>query len=119
MSDAPSIVNFPRKGDLPECPISVERASVFCQHPKIRLVEQDRNLVCAECGATLDPFDYLRDGAYAVRRAWDSHRAVAAKVEELRSRIEHLEKERRRLTSSVRRLRDKAAADVVDVRKPL
>lgn len=119
MSGDNTIVSFPRKTELPECPVTVEEKRGFCRHDRIRLVEHDRNVVCADCGAAIDAFTYLLHGAYAIRSAWQNHRMVEHKIEELQKTVGALEKEKRRLASAVKRLREKPQVDVLDVRKPL
>lgn len=117
MSD--NVTRFPGgAGDLPENPVTVERTTGYCQHPAIRLVEQDRTVICAKCGATLDPLDYLRGQAHAIRSAWDAHRMVKHKADQLVERIGTLEKEAKRLGALVRRLKAKEPAPL-DFRKPL
>lgn len=118
MSDDKIIQAFPARSDLPENPVTVVRESGYCGHPAIRLIEHDRAVICAKCGATLDPFDYLKGEAQAIRSAWDSHRMVKAKAEQLVERITVLEKEAKRLSALVRRLKAKEPAPT-DFRAPL
>lgn len=120
MSDDKVIHAFPNREPLPECPVDIERRMGFCGHKEITLVEHDRSVVCAKCGATLDPFDYLVSGAQALRYGWQAYRMVEHKHKELSQRVDDLVRERNRLTGIVKRLKDKAGAGVsLDVRKPL
>lgn len=66
------VLAFPAKGDIPVCPVEIVRGREYgwCNHDKIRLNEHDRCVLCANCGATLDPFEYLKGGAVAIRRGW-------------------------------------------------
>lgn len=117
MSDEKTIVQFPRGGDVPECPVAFERDFKFCRHGKVRLVEHDRSVVCAECGQSIDPFAYLVGEAYAVRRAWDDYGEVSRRAKELREKVSDLERERKRLTAAVKRLKEKVGDDgVLDLR---
>ena len=110
---------FPSK-DLPECPVDVDRGPMrHCNHQRIRLVEHDRALLCQDCGATLDPFRYLLDGAHAMRHGWQEYRYVQQLLKEKREQLAALEKERKRLAGQVRRLKGKVEGDVLDMRKPL
>lgn len=119
MSEDKVIQAFPAK-ELPECPVDeAQRPWRHCDHGRITLVEHDRAVICQDCGATLDAFRYLLDGARAIRRGWQDYRHVASLVKEKRTQIEALEKERRRLASQVRRLKEKSSPNVLDVRKPL
>lgn len=115
---ADNVTRFPGTGDLPECPVSVERQTGYCEHPAIRLVEHDRAVICAKCGATLDAFEYLRGQAFAIRRGWELYRQVKYRVEELDKKREALVKDVKRLGAQVRRLKAKEPAPV-DFRKPL
>lgn len=117
MSDDKVIHAFPSR-ELPECPVSIERRAGYCQHARITLVEHDRNIVCAECGRTLDPFDYLLKEAFAIRRGWDEARHLAHLLVEKRQQVADLDKERKRLQAQVRRLKEKPGT-TLDVRKPL
>ncbi|WP_313036604.1 FtsB family cell division protein [Stenotrophomonas acidaminiphila] len=114
--DEKIIQAFPAR-DLPECPVDVERRVGFCQHRKITLVEHDREVVCTECGAKLDPFNYLLAGALAMRHGWSDHRYVVEELKRKRQQLEDLEKARKRLQAQVRRL--KQGHDALDLRKPL
>lgn len=120
MSDDKVIQAFPKRGEVPECPVEVERSIHFCDHKKIRLVEHDRMVVCAECGATIDPFAYLVAGAYAIRRGWDAYRELGRNIDERREQLEKLNKEKARLQGVVRRLKGKAGdGGTLDLRGPL
>ena len=116
MSDDKVIQAFPAR-ELPECPVDVERRVGFCLHGQITLVEHDRQVVCAQCGATLDAFNYLVAGALAIRRGWQDHRYVQEELKRKRQQLEDLEKARKRLQAAVRRL--KQGHDALDLRKPL
>lgn len=117
MSDDKVIRPFPSR-ELPECAVDIERRMGHCNHQQITLVEHDRVVLCAVCGATLDPFKYLLDGAYAIRRAWQDHRYVEQEVARKRQQIADLDKERKRLAAKVRTLKAKEV-DTLDLRKPL
>jgi hypothetical protein len=120
VSDDKVIQAFPKRGEVPECPVEVERRLGFCRHERVRLVEQDRTVVCVDCGATLDPFAYLVEGAYAMRNGWGHYREVCRRIEERREQLAKLDKEKSRLQAAVRRLKEKAGnADTLDLRKPL
>lgn len=118
MSDDNVIRTFPKKG-LPECPVEVGQRFGYCRHRSIMVVEHDRQVICTECNATLDAFDYLRGEALAIRRGWESYRHVEQLCNEKQQRIADLEKERKRLTAQVKRLKGKAQGVAIDVRKPL
>lgn len=118
MSDDGTIIHFPGQGDIPECPVSFERDLQFCRHEQVRLVQHDRNVVCAQCGATIDPFDYLVGEAHAIRRAWSEYASVSAKAKELSQRNEALAKEQRRLAAAIKRQKEKVPDDLLHLRTP-
>lgn len=103
MSEDKIIHAFPSR-DLPECPVTIERRTGFCLHPEISLVEHDRQVTCAECGATLDAFDYLMKEAVAIRSGWEKYRHVTTMVNEKLQKIAELEKQRKRLQGQIRTL---------------
>jgi hypothetical protein len=94
---------FPSR-DLPECPVKVEEKAGYCRHGEIALVAHERRIECAECGATLDPFDYLLGDARAIRRGWENYRHVQQLIKERMETIAKLDKEKRRLQAQVRRI---------------
>ena len=114
-----NITRFPTKDAIPENPVTVEDDRNYCRHPAITLNQHDRTVTCVGCQANLDPFAYLLGEANAIRSAWENHRMVNAKSEELRQRIRLLDKEAKRLSASVRRLRAKEITEAKDFRKPL
>jgi hypothetical protein len=118
MSDEKVIHAFPTS-ELPENVMAVEprRAGdpYFCAHPAIRLNEHDRTVHCAKCGAALDPFNFLLHETKTIQRAWESHRHVTTKVNELNERVTVLAKEEKRLRAQVKRLQEKSG-EVVQVR---
>lgn len=116
MSDEKIIHAFPTR-EAPECPVEIERRAHYCSHGKITLVTHDRCVVCAQCGATLDAFDYLLREAHAIRRGWEAYRQLERMIEEKRQQIADLEKERKRLQAQVRRAKDKPGA-TLDLRGP-
>lgn len=114
-----NITRFPVKDAIPENTVVVEDDRNYCRHPAITLNQHDRTVMCARCGANLDPFAYLLGEANAIRSAWDHHRMVNAKREELQQRVKLLDKEAKRLSAMVRRLKAKEVAAEQDFRRPL
>jgi cell division protein FtsB len=111
---------FPSRDPVPECPVDVKQRTFHCRHEKVSVDENIRMIVCTQCEARIDPFDYLRGEAYALRRGWQDYQSVVAATTEKRAACEKLEKERKRLQAQVKRLRDKApASDTLDMRRPL
>ena len=108
---------FPAKV-LPDCPVDVERPSVWCLHPAITIVEHDRLVICSKCGAAIDPYEYLRSQALAIRRGWDAYRMVMHQEKQKRDQVEQLDKVRKRLAAQVKRLQAQAPGVSVDLKSP-
>jgi hypothetical protein len=103
MADDKKILQFPT-GEIPQCPVDVEHDNNWsCKHGRIRLVEADRTVVCADCGKVFDPFGYLLLEANTLIAAWRDHKMVVGRNEYLRDENQRLEKERKRLAAAVRR----------------
>lgn len=111
MSDEKVVHAFP-SSELPENLLSIEPRPAgvpyLCRHESVRLNEHDRVVNCAQCGATLDPFDFLRSNARTIQMAWSNHREASARVTELNERISLLAREEKRLRAQVKRLQDKS-----------
>lgn len=86
-----NVVELPGSQPLPENPLD----------------EHDRSVTCRECGAVLDPFDFLVSNAKVISRAWTSHRCVMAQVKQREETVEALRKEEKRLRALVKRLQQK------------
>jgi len=113
MSD--KVLQFPGAEPLPDNPIEIERNDRHCEHGKVSLDEHQRCVNCLQCGAVLDAFDFLRSNARTLQTAWQAHRMVTLKANEVHERVVVLERERKRLAAQVKRLQQKAAP-VLDVR---
>ena len=112
------IVTFPGAEPLPENLIQRQedpkRYTRYCDHGRITLDEHNRLVSCAECGATLDPFQYLLKQADVLQRAWTNYRIAAKKVEDLSTSISNLLAEEKRIKGRVRRAKE--AQPVIDTR---
>jgi len=117
--DAGSVIAFPAR-DVPEPPVRLEPEYYrnHCDHLSIVLHEHERQVVCADCGAVLDPFDYLRGQAVAIRRGWQRYQEAASRERELRENIAQMEREKKRLSAQIKRLRTKSAPLALDMRTP-
>lgn len=111
MADDKVVHAFP-SSDLPENLMQIEPRNnalqFHCSHEAIRLDPHSRQVFCARCTATLDPFDFLLHNAATIRHAWQNHASAKRKIDELHERIEVLAKEEKRLRAMVKRLSDKA-----------
>jgi hypothetical protein len=113
-----NVTAFPGASGLPENPLQVApRQMMYCGHDQVILDEHTRTLQCAntKCGATLDPFNYLRENGHLLARAWSRHREVMRQATEVAERVSDLKKQEQRLRALVKRLQQKTGA-VVDVR---
>lgn len=115
MSDDKVVQAFP---GLPENPLQIEKnrsRAIFCQHDTIRIDAHERTIICANCQAVLDPFNFVLSNAITISRAWENYKQVTGMVSELNDRVAFLKKEEQRLRAQVKRLQDKTG-DVVQVR---
>jgi hypothetical protein len=112
------VIAFPGTEPLPQNPIQTERRRGFCQHGEVTLDEHTRMVHCRQCGATLEPFNFLFHNAQTLQTAWQSYSIVQNKAREVQDRIEILNKELRRLQGRVKTLQRKEheAGGVLDVR---
>jgi hypothetical protein len=112
------VVSFPGAEPLPENLIQrqddLRRRMHYCTHGRITLDAHNRLVTCAECGATLDPFQFLLQQADLLQRAWANHRMAAAKVDELNTSIGNLQAEEKRLKGRIRRAKE--TQPVIDTR---
>lgn len=115
MSDQ-NIVSFPGvPQEIPEQTITLEKRPFnFCQHAKISLESHQRLVNCVQCGAVLDPFEYLETNAVVLQRAWSDHASVKRTLTDMKDRVAALKKEEQRLKASVRRLKEKQP--IIDTR---
>lgn len=93
--------------------------STYCRnsHGSIELDEHRRTVTCRDCGQVLDAFEFLKYSSRTLQMAWRNHESAKAKVSDLVSRIEVLQKELASLQGKVRRAKEKApAGQVLDVR---
>ncbi|WP_343724876.1 hypothetical protein [Herbaspirillum huttiense] len=111
-----NVVSFPGvPQEVPEQTITLEKQPFnMCQHAKISLDSHQRLVNCAQCGAVLDPFEYLVKNAVVLRRAWTDHASVKHVLADMNDRAAALKKEEQRLKASVRRLKEKQP--VIDTR---
>lgn len=116
MADDTNVTQFPGLAELPPCPMEIKRRDSFCSHPAIRLDEHSRTIECTTCGATLDPYDFLRNNAALLQRAWQSHSLVTDDLKRLVDRVTQLKKEEGRLKGRIATLKKKQESDVVVVR---
>ncbi len=110
------VITFPGGEDLPENPLKLDSSKPYnyCKHPRISLDDHKRTVDCIDCGAVLDPFDFLRGQARTLQDAWDRYKSVSLKVDELNKRAEILAKELASLQGKVRRAKEKLP--VINVR---
>lgn len=102
-----NVTAFPGAGDLPTNLLEVKPDHGYCQHPRILADEHTRTVNCLECGATLDPFNFVRQQAVLISRAWDRHRHVIGEANQIAERVHALKKEEQRLRAMVKRLQEK------------
>lgn len=111
MSD--NVKAFPGHGELPDNPLQITSSRFdYCSHESVVLDDHTRTLTCSDpkCGAVLDPFDYLRQNAKTLQRAWSNYRQVNAQAHEIADRVSVLKKEEQRLRAMLKRLQEKTGA---------
>jgi hypothetical protein len=113
-----NVTALPGTSALPENPMAFtpERPG-YCSHDAILIDTHTRTIRCAEvnCGAMLDPFNFLCSNARTISSAWSSYREVTRRANEIAERVHELKKEEARLRAMVKRLQEKSGA-VLSVR---
>lgn len=106
-ADNTVVVAF-KGGDPGEPPMTVNRGPfTFCQHTRIEADEHTRTLICHECGATLDAFDFVRKQAATIQQAWSRYAHLQREASELVGRVDSLKKEEQRIKSRLKTAREK------------
>lgn len=117
MSDDKVIRPFDKVAEIPACPIEVKSSSpVFhCSHGQLEIDVYERTVRCSQCGAMLDPFDYLAKQGQELKFMWGRYREVKKRIHELNESVDRLAREEKRLKASIRRNKEKLP--VLDVRR--
>lgn len=112
---ADNIRQFPG-AEVPEQTLSVVREPFgFCSHDKISLDEHSRTVQCAKCNKVFDPFDFLKSEVRRLQSAWENHRVVRQKLDEVNDRVEALKREEARLKGRIKTAKAKVEP-TIDVR---
>lgn len=94
--------------EVGEPPMTVKRDNLrFCQHGRIEADEHTRTLICHDCGATLDAFDFVRKQALTIQNAWASYAHLKREASDLVGRVDALKKEEQRIKSRLKTARSK------------
>ncbi len=91
----------PENYEAPELKIIVvkdEQAKKYCPHDHIKVYQHHRAILCADCGAQLDPFDHL----VAVGL---SENGQLSSLKYLRVQVKRLQEEEEALKQSITKLR--------------
>lgn len=108
MSDDSKVVVAFKAAEIGEPPMTVKRENFsFCKHGRIEADEHTRTLICHDCGATLDAFDFVRKQALTIQQAWSSYKHLQSQASELVTRVDALKKEEQRIKSRIRTAREK------------
>lgn len=106
-----NVTLFPGSSNLPENPMKMApRHPGWCRHDAVVIDEHTRTIQCADpkCGAALDPFDFIRNQANTIGRAWEAYKHVQRENHDAAERLTVLKKEEQRLRSMVKRLQEKS-----------
>lgn len=98
----------PEDCEPPELKIAVvENHERYCEHGFIKVFPHHRVVSCAECGAILDPFDYLLLVGKLEIHKLSNVKYYKKEVERLVEQIEILKEEKSRLKSAINNLKKK------------
>jgi hypothetical protein len=105
--DSNVVVAF-KPSDIGEPPMTIKRVDFnFCKHTRIEADDHTRTLICHECNATLDPYNFVRQSAITIQQAWERHAYTKKELAELVDRVANLKKEEARIKSRINTARSK------------
>lgn len=105
------ILTFPSKGDEPRnlTNFLYERAErPFCRHSAIQVNEKERAVRCRNCGAVVDPFEWMLSVAKQETQLADNVKALRREEAQRRQNIEKLIQIERNAKSRIRRAGNKS-----------
>ena len=107
--DTEKVVDLFPEVDRPPLQVSHTFSSDKCKHRNCTLDEVIRLCVCSECGARLEPFDWLVEHCGADwTRYWATHVRVRKDIERLANEREDLKREVKNLKSQTKRWQQNA-----------
>jgi len=116
--DDSNVIQAFKPTELPEQTFVIEKPPVgrpfHCGHGRLSIDPHNRSIECADCGKTLDRFDYLHNNAHVLARAWQDHASVRRELSTMQERITELKKDEKRLKAQISRHKDKIV--IADVR---
>ncbi len=81
-----------------------ERKKTACRCARVVVLEYSRMLECQNCGATIDPFDFLWKQAQVQQNSAFDITIKRQEIERLSSEIDELKKVKHNLKAQVRRM---------------
>ena len=75
-------------------PVTTRKAP-YCKHQHVYLDQKTRLCECRECGATIDPFDFLWSWAMGTEKIENTRKRLEAESERLTKHVKELKKEER------------------------
>lgn len=109
-----NIKQFPGADGLPDNPLAIQQQTPsYCSHDAVILNEHLRTIECRACGQILDPFNFVRNQAQVIARAWQAHKSAMVSVNEVTERVAALKKQEANLRAIVKRLQDKTGSVLV------
>ena len=84
-----------------------EKKNFLCRHLLVLLNQDSRSLKCRDCGAAVEPFDYLYEAATGDRNLLSTRDALEYEIKNLREKLEELKRLERNIKSRIRTARRK------------
>lgn len=96
----------PDEYELPEPQLTLEPDPVkrYCPHAHVRIYQHYRVIKCADCQATLDPFDFLVQKGQQEQCAFSNIKMLHWEKKRKEEEIENLKKEISKLKAQKRKL---------------
>lgn len=81
-----------------------QRKNTACRCTRVIVLEHTRMLECQNCGAAIEPFDYLWKQAQSQQNSAFDIMKKRQEIDKLSSEIEELKKSKRNLQAQVKRM---------------
>ena len=85
--------------------------SQYCRHRHSEMDSLERTVTCTDCGATLDPFDWMERTLDENARYWREQSELKKEIGSLHKKVEELKDEEKRVKARLRNARDALAKE--------